>query len=376
MTTEAMYQERPGLVVRARDILIKPRAEWRRIAGEEPAGLIGSYIAPLALGGGLVGLAAHIAYGGFAIGPNLAWPAISAALYVVLAVVGVLVSAFVINVLAPRFGAAANAEHAKRLAVYSATPILVAAFAAVAPPVAGLVAAAGVVYALVLVALGVQPLMPVSDPENNVPRLTLTYALAIAVIVGLAATFAGPLLHSGREALTSAVETVAPAPATQQMPSRSAAEIAIGRLSEEYSSTLLVDPARLAEQFPDSLPGGFARQSVATAQRGGVSRADSVYRDGAATLRLAIIQFGSNVDSAALAELLDVKPDGVVESGYNRSQMIDGRFYAEEVGPNTSRYIVIGRGVIMIAEGAVTMDQARAGVETVGLQRLEAMLRR
>ena len=55
---------------------------------------------------------------------------------------------------------------------------------------------------------------------------------------------------------------------------------------------------------------------------------------------------------------------------------VDGRFYAEEVRAGTSRYVVIGRGVIMIAEGGVTMDQARAAVETIGLQRLEALFGR
>jgi hypothetical protein len=37
-----------------------------------------------------------------------------------------------------------------------------------------------------------------------------------------------------------------------------------------------------------------------------------------------------------------------------------------------ARYIVIGRGVAMIAEGGVTRDQARAAIETIDLQRLEA----
>ena len=74
--------------------------------------------------------------------------------------------------------------------------------------------------------------------------------------------------------------------------------------------------------------------------------------------------------------MLDVKADGPIEGGYNRTQAIDGRFYAEEVRAGSSRYVVIGRGVIMIAEGGVTMDQARAAVETIGLQRLEGMFGR
>lgn len=378
MTTDALYTgERPGLIARARDILIRPQSEWRRVASEEPSPLIGSYVFPLAILGALVGFGASVLYGGsFAVNAALAWKAVSALLYAVFAVLGVMIGAWVIGLLAPRFGAEANSGRAMQLAAYSATPVLIAALGAIAPPVAGVLIGVGVIYALVLLALGMQPLMPLRDPENNVPRFTLTFAAVAAAIAALAAAFIGPLVHTGREALTGAIETVAPPPAAPELPRRSAAEMAIDRLSQAEATLLLVDPVRLEEQFPDSLPGGFERQSVAKAQGGGVSRADGVYRGGAATLSVAIIQYSANVEPAALATLLEIKPDGVTESGYNRTQSIDGRFYAEEVSAGASRYVVIGRGVIMIAQGGVTMDQARAAVETIGLQRLETMFGR
>lgn len=378
MTSDALYTgERPGLVARVRDILIRPQTEWRRVASEEPTPLIGSYVVPLALLGGAVAFAASVLYAGaFAVNAALVSKAFSAALYVIFAVLGVVVSAWVINWLAPRFGAEANSGRAMQLAAYSATPVFVAALFAVAPPIAGVMMGVGVIYALVLVAMGTQPLLPVSDPDNNVPRFTIALAGIAAVIVAAMATFAGPLIGSGRDALVGAVETVAPPPAAPEMPRRSAAEMAIERLSQGDAGLLLVDPSRLEEQFPDTLPGGFARQSVVKAQGGGVSRADGVYREGASTLSISIVQFSANVEPAALATLLDVKADGLVEGGYNRTQAIDGRFYAEEVRAGSSRYVVIGRGVIFIAEGGVTMDQARAAVETIGLQRLEGMFGR
>jgi hypothetical protein len=378
MTSDALYTgERPGLVARARDILIRPQSEWRRVASEEPAPLIGSYVVPLALLGGVVGFAASVLYAGaFAVNAALVSKAFAALLYVVFAVLGVVVSAWVINWLAPRFGAEANSGRAMQLAAYSATPIFVAALFAVAPPIAGVMMGVGVIYAFVLAAMGTQPLLPVGDPDNNVPRFTIALGGIIAVIVAATATFIGPFIASGREAVIGAVETVAPPPAAPEMPRRSAAELAIERLSQGDAGLLLTDPARLEEQFPDTLPGGFARQSVTKAQGGGVSRADGVYREGASTLSISIVQFSANVEPAALATLLDVKADGPVEGGYNRTQAIDGRFFAEEVRTSSSRYIVIGRGVIMGAEGGVTMDQARAAVETIGLQRLEGMFGR
>lgn len=376
-TADELYGPRPGLFARVRNILIRPQSEWRRIAAEDHVPLIGSYVMPLALLGGVVSFAASVLYGGsFALNASLVSKGVSAVLYVAFAVLGVIAAGVIIKWLAPRFGAEPNGEHADRLAAYSATPILAAMFAAIAPPVAGGVVAAGVIYALVLLALGMQPLMPLRDPDNSVPRFTILFAVIAALVIALFAMFVGPLINSGREMLTGAVEAVAPPPAAPDLPRRSGAELAIDRLSQANATSILTDPARLEEQFPDSLPGGFARQSTSKAQRGGVSRSDASYRDGGATLSLSILQFDSDVDPAALAALLAVQADGAVDGGYNRTQSIDGRFYAEEVRAASSRYVVIGRGVAMIAQGGVTMDQARAAVETIGLQRLEGLFGR
>lgn len=375
MTTDSLYTgERSGLMARARDILIRPVSEWRRIAGEEPLPLIGSYVLPLAVIGAVAGFVASVLYAGvFEINAALVWKAVSAALYVGFAVLCVRIAGWAINMVAPRFGAEANSGRAGQLAAYASTPILVAGLAAIAPPITGVVVGAGVIYAFVLLALGVQPVMPVSDPENNVPRFTLSIVGVAIVVVAAFATFVGPLINTGRDALSDAIETVAPPPPPPALPITSAAEDAISRLSQANATMLLIDAARLEEQFPDTLPSGFARQSVTYAQRGGVSRADAVYRTEGAALLLAIIQFSNDVDPAAFATLLAIKPDGPNEGGYARTQSIDGRFYAEEVGAQSARYVVIGRGVVMIAEGRVTMDQARAAIETIGLPRLETM---
>lgn len=378
MTTDALDTgERPSLIARVRDILVRPQNEWRRIAAEDPAPLIGSYVLPLAIAGALAGFGAGVFYAGsFALNAALIDKAVSAALYVLFAIAGVMVAGWLINALAPRFGAEANADHAKRLAAYASTPILVAAVAAVAPPISGMMMGAGVVYALALIAIGVPTLMPLTDADNGAPRFVISFAGAAAAIAALAAMVLGPLIQSGRDALSGAVEVAAPAPAAPPIVRRSAVETTIARLAQSDAPSLLGDPQRLAEQFPDTLPSGFARQAVTTAQRDGISRADGAYRQGEQTLSVSIIQYSAEVDPAAFAALLDVRASGRREGGYARSQSIDGRLYAEDVGAQTARYVVIGRGVVMIAEGGVTMDQARAAVETIGLQRLEAMFGR
>jgi len=317
MTTDALDTgERPSLIARVRDILIRPQNEWRRIAAEDPAPLIGSYVLPLAIAGALAGFGAGVFYAGsFALNAALIDEAVSAALYVLFAIAGVMVAGWLINALAPRFGAEANADHAKRLAAYASTPVLVAAVAAVAPPISGIMMGAGVVYALVLIAIGVPTLMPLADADNGAPRFVISFAGAAAAVAALAAMVLGPLIQSGRDALSGAVEVAAPAPAAPPIVRRSAVETTIARLAQSDAPSLLGDPQRLAEQFPDTLPSGFARQAVTTAQRDGISRADGAYRQGEQTLSVSIIQYSAEVDPAAFAALLDVRASGRREGG-------------------------------------------------------------
>jgi hypothetical protein len=376
MTTELFDGVYPGLFARARDILLRPQTEWRRVAAEEPGALIGSYVVPLALAGAITSFAAGAAYGGFDLDATLAWRGVAAALYVVFAVLGVIVAGPLIGFLVKRFGGEAGAGRTRQLAAYSATPILVATFGAVAPPVAAILMACGVVYALLLLAVGLKRLTILPDADNNVPRLALTFAVLAAIVAALAAAFVGPVVNSGRDALTGAVEAVTPDPPAPEIERRAPAELVIDRLAQAFGAHVLTDPARLEAQFPDSLPSGFARQSVVTAQGGGVSRADANFASGAATMHVAIIQFSYDADPAGGAALFDIKPDGQTTTGYVRTQSIDGRFFAEEVDGENARYIVIGRGVAMIADGRVTVDQARAAVETIDLQRLESMFGR
>lgn len=372
MSTEISSEQRPGLIARARDILLRPQSAWLGIAGEAPLPLIGSYVTPLAILGAIAGLAADVLYGGLSLDSALAWRAVAAALYVVFAVLGVLAAAMLIGFFAKRFGAELESGRARQLAAYSATPILIAALGALAGPAAPIFTAVGVVYALILLNLGARQLLGLPSVEDNAPKFTLAVAVAFAVVAALAAMFLGPLLNSARGALSGAIESVAPPPPAPEIPTRAPVELAIERLAQSHGAPVLADPARLAEQYPDTLPRGLARQSVATAASGGVARADAVYTSDRASLNLSIIQFGANANPAATAALFNTGAEGAREDGYARFQTIDGRFYVEEMTGENVRYIVIGRGVAMIAGGDVTVDQARAAIETIDLARLEA----
>jgi uncharacterized protein YcfJ len=78
---------------------------------------------------------------------------------------------------------------------------------------------------------------------------------------------------------------------------------------------------------------------------------------------------------AGMAAGMNVQENRQDADGYSRTQTIDGRVYNEEVQTNggSVSYGVIGRGVAVTAggSGGVTIDQARAVVQAIDVQRLE-----
>ena len=373
----AMDAERQGLFARVRDILIKPQETWARIAGETPGAELGAYVRPLAILGALAGLAGKLIYQGLTPLAAVAWNAISALLYIVFAIAGVMIAGVLIKFLARRFGAEPEPEREKQVAAYAATPIFVAALGALVPPAAPLLIIGAVVYAVVLSGMGVGALMPPKNPGRDTPRFTLAFAGAAGAAAALAVGFISPLLDDAREMLRNAIVGAQPATATSAVVvPRTPAERAVQRLAQSDGARALAAASRLEDQLPDLLPGGFRRQSASSEEGEHIRRADGVYRSGETTLSVTIIQFGEEADPSATADLINVNAAAADADQYRRAQTLDGRFFAERVGADRSRYVVIGRGVAMIAEGAVTIDQARAAVETIGVARLEAMFGR
>jgi hypothetical protein len=135
------------------------------------------------------------------------------------------------------------------------------------------------------------------------------------------------------------------------------------------------DPMRVQAQLPQSLPGGFTLASASSSAAAGMAQAEGLYRSGDAELRLTVVQTGAMGAVATMAAGMNVQENRQDGDGYARTQTIDGRIYSEEVSNNggNASYGVVGRGVAVTAEGTggVTLDQARAAVETVGVQRLE-----
>lgn len=167
---------------------MSPDSTWSAISSEraEAATLITGYVLPLA---GAAAVAQAI--GVSVVGQNLGLLGtyrmpITTALGIavaslVFAAVGVLVMAFIIDALAPTFGAQRNREQALKVAVYSATPVWLAGLLQIVP-VLGVLALVGALYALYLLYLGLPRLM--RSPADK----TFAYLGAVvvcAIVIGL-----------------------------------------------------------------------------------------------------------------------------------------------------------------------------------------------
>jgi hypothetical protein len=357
---------------RVRDILLRPQAEWARIAAEDAGPLLKSYIAPLAALGGLAGLVAQLMAQNFALGAAWSWLLVTVVLQIVFSVAGVVLVSALANFLAPRFGGERNGDRSKQLASYAATALLVGWLTVVVPMVGLFIVFAGFVYSGILLAMGAPALMAV--PQERVPGFALSVLAAAGAIALIAGMILNPLLNSGREALAAVTPSIA-APATTavavQEPQLSEVERALERSALDLSRPAPIDPARLQEQLPQTLPGDFALQSTTTSSLHGLSQARGEYTGPEGGLSLTIAHLGAVTDTSAAAAALDAPAPG--PSGYVRRETLDGRLFIERAQDETVQYVVIGRGVAVRVDGVggVTVDRARSAVETIGVQRLE-----
>ena len=167
-----------NLVARAKAILMTPKQEWSAIDAEplNQSELLIGYILPLAAIGPIARFIGFSIFGigglfRISIGSGISMAITS----FVLAVIGVFVLAWVINVLAPNFGATQSMPQAIKLSAYSMTAAWIAGIFYLIPALS-ILALIGGLYSLYLFWLGLPVLMKV--PADKV----VVYAVVIFVV--------------------------------------------------------------------------------------------------------------------------------------------------------------------------------------------------
>lgn len=180
-----------GLIDRAKNILVNPKEEWAVIEQEEPniGALVTGYAIPLIL------LSAVCTFIGFAFissvyrGLGMGYAIGMAVAQLLTALIGLFISAFVIDALAPSFGSEKNLGRAMQLVVYSGTAAWVAGILNILPFLMWVPMIAGL-YGIYILYLGLPHMMKTPDDKRIIYMIVAFVVNAVVVMVlgGILAT--------------------------------------------------------------------------------------------------------------------------------------------------------------------------------------------
>lgn len=174
------------IIDRVKSILVSPKATWPAIDEENAphVKVFTNYVVLLAL---IPAVAAFIGYGliGYKVfGHHYASVSLGikhAIIQYITMVGGIYLTAFVIDILAEKFGSKKNFDKAFSLVAYAYTPMLVGGIFLIYPPLSVLTSLAGI-YGLYLLYIGLTPMMKTPDEKRT------TY-FVVSLLVMLAAFF-------------------------------------------------------------------------------------------------------------------------------------------------------------------------------------------
>lgn len=172
-----------GLVERVQNILTKPATEWDVIEAE-PATVQGLYTGYACILAAIPALASLIGLAVFR--HAIIFAVFSAVLTYVLTLVGLYVSSFIIDVLAPSFGGTRNQVQALKLATYANTAAWVAGALNIIPVLGGLASLVGGIYSLYLLYIGLPKLMKSPADKTTVYFIvTIVVEIVVYAVVGV-----------------------------------------------------------------------------------------------------------------------------------------------------------------------------------------------
>ena len=174
-------------------IIIKPKHEWEVIKGESISTnqLFTGYVAILALipvianfiGSCFIGVKlADFMGSSFSYKVPIVNGLIYAVISYVMAFVGVYVSAFIINALAPKFESTQNMNNALKLVAFSYTPIWIAGVSGILLQTLRFLDIFGL-YSLYLIYLGIEPMMDTSYANRTFYLLIVLLVLIVVYVV-------------------------------------------------------------------------------------------------------------------------------------------------------------------------------------------------
>jgi len=178
-----------NLIGRAKNIIMTPKTEWAVIASEEPNAnaIFMGYALPFIILDAVAAFIGHAFIWGsshYLGGMAMSWGLYFALMGVVTAILGVWLTAMVVNALATNFGSEKNMGRAMQLVVYAYTPMWVGGLLNIIPFLGWLGMLFGI-YGLYLIYLGLPHTMKTpADKVLTYMIITIVALIVIYFIVG------------------------------------------------------------------------------------------------------------------------------------------------------------------------------------------------
>jgi len=380
------------LVQRVKSILLHPREEWQVIEGENTSitDIYKSHVLPLAAIGPVSAFIHAILFGNSFFGithrPSFLSALTSAVVSYIFTLIGVVLIALVIDILATRFGGTANRNNAFKLAAYSATAAWVAGIFQLVPGL-GMLTLLGL-YGLYLFYVGVPVMM--KAPQDK----ALIYTVAV-VVVGAIAGMIFSFLLAPLMLMTSTVPDANDGTLSGSVNVPGVGSLDLGKLEEagekmaaaneraQNGKATVLPPKRLAMMLPAELPGGLVQSNLKTngTSIGGVgsSSASATYGDGDSRIDLTITDLGVAGSLATLGSAFNVESESQNGSVIERTGKIDGRMAMVrfDSARKDGRYgMIVGDRFNIEADGqANSVEALRAALDRIDIDALEAIAR-
>lgn len=381
-------------MARIKGILLSPSAEWERIE-REPAsigGLFTGYVCILAAIPAVAGLIGGQLFGvgipGLSVKPGLGMGIAGAVMGYLGALLMVAILGFVIDALAPSFGAEKNRVQAFKVAAYSGTAGWVAGVLQIVPAL-GIVVLLASLYGCYLLYLGLPRVMKApAEKATGYAVVTILAAIVVSIVIGVVITAvtsvaglsAGGLAGMAAANGGAASGTVEINGQKVDLGQMQAAANRAEQLSKQPQKPVAVDA--LKALIPGDM-AGYTRANLETSSSGtgdvqiGVAKAD--YQKGESSFQLAVTDLGPMGAMAALASGMGAQQTRETDEGYEKVSTVDGRLVSEEWN-RQSKYgkysVVVADRFSVEAEGtADSVDDLKRAVGAVNTGRLEALAR-
>ncbi len=374
-----------GLLDRVKAVLTRPGETWEVIAGEtQPiSDIYRNYIIPLAAIPPIANFIREVIFGYSAFGvtykPPFFTTLMSAVTSYILSLVSLFLIGWIIDALAPSFGATQNRLQAFKVGAYGMTAAWVAGILGLIPGLWGL-AVIGGLYSIYLVYLGLPKLMKV--PEDKTIPYMLVATLAAILLSWVAGKVVAAVTPSPLSGAIGAA-TGGTIGGTLSTPGGGSVDLggiqsAIAKAGADAKSGKAagVDPEILKGLLPAAI-AGQSRSEISTASAGaagvGGSEVDAKY----GPISLKLVDMSALGAIAGIGAALGVQSSTENADGYEKIGKVDGRMTSEKWNKADSRgsfSVVIADRFMVEAEGSgTTMEALKSAVTSVDASQLESL---